>query len=110
MPGVEILAQFIEGILEGGLVTRPSWIIGAEILSALLAGVLLMAVAPFGRPRLIIAAGALIAVAAAMSWYGFLRWQLAIDPVLPTAVIALVGVAAIPLHRPKRAQLRDAEC
>src|ERR1051325_4910883 len=110
MPGAEILAQFIEGILDGGLVTRPPWIIGAERLSALVAGVVLMVVAPFSRPRLIIVAAALIAVAAAMSWYGFACWQLAIDPVVPTTVVVLVGVAAIPLHRPKRAQLRQAEC
>lgn len=48
MPGIEIHAQVLENILDGALLSRPSWARQAEALAFLLAAILVV----FGAPRI----------------------------------------------------------
>jgi adenylate cyclase len=95
VPGVEIHAQLIEQMLHGAFLTRPDWGVGAEILFALLIGTGLI----FGLPRIgaMPSAGVGIAamgVAVGTSWLAFRNAQLLIDPVYPSAVIAIIYLVA----------------
>jgi adenylate cyclase len=95
MPGVEILAQLVGQMFAGELPIRPAWVRGAEIISAVLAGIVLMLAAHLGRAALAGTGAALIASSMAISWYGFVHWQLVIDPVLPAATVILVAAFAV---------------
>jgi adenylate cyclase len=89
MPGVEIHAQLIDQILQKDFLFRPDWGPGAEILFALLAGLILIVAIPrFGAlPGAAVAGVAMLAVAAA-SWFAFKDGQVLLDPVYPMAVVA----------------------
>jgi adenylate cyclase len=91
MPGVEIHAQLIDQILQKDFLFRPDWGEGAEILFALLAGLVLVAAIPrFGAlPGAGVAAIAMAAAAAA-SWFAFRNGQVLLDPVYPMSVVASV--------------------
>jgi adenylate cyclase len=105
MPGVEVHAQLIEQILERDFLFRPDWAPGAEIVFALLIGLVLIATVPrFGAlPSAGVAALATLAVAAG-SWFAFRdgsplvdpavleggQAHVLIDPVYPVAVLLTV--------------------
>ena len=91
MPGVEIHAQLIDQILQGVYLTRPDWATGAELVFAMVVSLALI----LALPRIGALASALvgvlgIVVALAASWLAFRDFRLLIDPVYPTAVVALV--------------------
>ena len=93
IPGVELHAQAVEQILQGGFLQRPDWAKPAEILYILLLGALVA--------FLIYRAGALgsaivvvIAVAAviAASWYAFASLGWLVDPIYPAIALAAIYI------------------
>jgi adenylate cyclase len=91
MPGVEIHAQLIDQILQKDFLFRPDWGSGAELLFALLSGIVLIVAIPrFGALPGAGVAGVGIAGASAVSWFAFRDAGLLIDPVYPDAVLASV--------------------
>jgi len=91
MPGVEIHAQLIEQLLQGGLLTRPDWAVGGEILFTLfVGGFLILAVPRIGALASAGVGGVAVIMALAISWFAFRDAQLLVDPVNPIAVLTTV--------------------
>jgi adenylate cyclase len=91
MPGVEIQAQLIEQVLQGDFLARPDWVIGAEIMFALLIGVVLILAIPRVGALLSAAIGGVAVIGAvAASWFAFRDAHLLVDPVYPIAVIGVI--------------------
>ncbi|HEX3860072.1 MAG TPA: adenylate/guanylate cyclase domain-containing protein [Stellaceae bacterium] len=91
MPGVEIHAQLIEQILGQDFLFRPDWGPGAEVVFAVVAGLVLIATVPWlGAFPSALVGGILMTIALAVSWFAFSRGQMLIDPVYPIAVLAMV--------------------
>ena len=91
IPGVELHAQAVEQILQGGFLQRPDWAKPAEILYILVLGLLV--------GFLIYRAGALgsavlvaIAVAAVIgaSWYAYSVLGWLVDPIYPAIALAAI--------------------
>jgi len=91
MPGVEIHAQLIEQILQQDFLFRPDWGPGAEILFAVLFGVIVIIAIPFvGALSSAAVAGVAMAIAVAVSWFAFHKGQVLLDPVYPIGVVGSV--------------------
>lgn len=91
MPGVEIHAQLIEQVLQQDFLFRPDWGAGAEILFALLTGIMLIVTVPrFGALPGAAIAGVAVIVAGAVSWFAFRNGQVLIDPTYPIFVLVAV--------------------
>jgi adenylate cyclase len=91
MPGVEIHAQLIEQILQQYYLSRPDWGTGAEILFAVIVGiVLILAIPRIGALPSAFVAGVAMIIAGAVSWIAFSRGQMLIDPVYPIVVLGVV--------------------
>src|SRR5260221_553876 len=92
MPGVEIHAQLIEQILQQDFLFRPDWGPGAEILFALLSGILLIIAVPRLGALLGAGIGAVgVAVALAVSWFAFKHGALTYVTVSDDAKTAVAG-------------------
>ena len=89
MPGVEILAQSIEQILQGELLSRPTWMAGIEVLTAIIAAMLVAAISLAGRVWVVAAGGTLIVLTAALSGSAYVWWQVLANPIAPAFTIAL---------------------
>ena len=98
-PGVEIHAQIIEQMLAGGLLARPDWAPGAEMVGALALALL----AAFALPMLSPLAGAAVGALAIVGLFGgaflaFTRSSLLLDPVEPALAVGwqtLTGLFAL---------------
>jgi len=91
MPGVEIHAQLIEQILQQDFLFRPDWGPGAEILFAIVFGIIVIVAIPLvGALPSAGVAGVAMIVAAAASWFAMRHGQVVIDPVYPIGVLASV--------------------
>jgi adenylate cyclase len=97
IPGVEILAQSIEQMLQGELLSRPTWIVGIEVLTAIVAAALVVAASSAGRVWALVAGSALVLVIVMLSGFAYVRWQVLMNPVSPalTIVIAIAGAALL---------------
>lgn len=113
VPGVEIHAQVLEHILSGGLLQRPDWAPGLEIVVFVaLAAVIAIAT---GLLPVVWAFGlGLVAIAGwlAISWLAFSRAGLMLDPTFPalsatTVLLATTGYVGIREERDRR-QIRSA--
>jgi adenylate cyclase len=81
MPGVEVHAQLIEQILQHDFLFRPDWGPGAEIIFALVMGLLVIATIPrFGAMPGAFVGGLAIAAVGAASWFAFRNGSFMIDP------------------------------
>ncbi len=91
MPGVEIHAQLIEQILQQDFLFRPDWGPGAEILFAVVFGIILIIAIPRvgALPSAGVAGMAMIS-AAAVSWFALRHGQVVLDPVYPIVVLGSV--------------------
>jgi len=113
MPGVEVHAQLIEQILDHNFLFRPDWAPGAEIVFALVIGLLLIVTVPrFGALPSAGVAGIATLVVAAASWFAFRdggplidpavlqggQAHILIDPVYPIAVLATVYLVSTLLN------------
>lgn len=96
MPGVEIHAQVLENILTNAVLSYPNYALGAEILAAVLFGLLIVWLAPVLNPvSLLLLGGTVAALLAGASWYLFVREKLLIDftfPLLASTAIYLTLV------------------
>jgi len=94
IPGVEIHAQILEDIFSNALLSAPNWAIVAELASAVLIGLSIIAAAPLLSAVTVIAiGGALIAGLIGLSWYVFVAHDLLIDftyPLMSSWLIYLV--------------------
>lgn len=98
VPGVEMHAQVVEGVLSDGLLVRPDWAAGAETFAALalvlVVGALLPLIPPFAAAGLGVV---LLAGLVGASWTAF-RNDTLIDPAFPAlALVAthLFGALAV---------------
>lgn len=84
VPGVSIHAQAIEQILSASFLWRPDWADGAEILTVVLIGLLIIAVTAFFGPLTSFAVGGTGALAVAIgSWAAFRNYGLLLDASFP---------------------------
>lgn len=98
MPGVEVHAQLLEGIIAGSLLSRPRWAVPLESIVLLLAGLTMIVVVPRVRPRLsplpLLVA---LALPTAGAWYAFAAHGLLIDAAGPAASTVMVFTAMLVL-------------
>ncbi len=108
MAGVKVHAEIIDQIASGVFLQRPDWIIGAERVAAVLAGLVLLVVLATATPSLsVMLAIVLASVVVGGSWLSFSRALTLFDPLLPLAGLGAVLLTALPLllmltHREKR--------
>jgi adenylate cyclase len=102
MPGVEILAQLVEQMLRGQLLSRPDWVIGAEFLAALAAGAVIVVAASFGRIWGSSAGAVAILLTAGLCVIGYTHLHLLIDPLRPALMLAMATVGAVLIQQPPR--------
>ena len=91
MPGIEIHAQLLEGILEGALLSRPPLARGLELTILAAAGLLLVVAVPRLRPR--VSAALLLGVIVAVLALGFLTYRtrgLLVDAATPALGLAVL--------------------
>jgi adenylate cyclase len=84
MPGVEVHAQILESVLTKALLTRPNYVIGAELPATLIFGFAIIATAPMLPAAIVVVLGAmLIAGLVGVSLYFFVVHNLLIDFTYP---------------------------
>lgn len=113
MPGVEIHAQKLEGILSGELLQRPNFTIGAEVTLAIVIGLLIIILAPMlGALPVLILGGLTAASLVALSSYLFTQHRILLDvayPLMSSFVIFLALTYVNYLREEaQRAQIRSA--
>ena len=113
MPGVEIHAQVLEGVLTRTVLSQPNWAISAEFFFALILGLLVIAFAPMFGPVTLVAVGALFAtVLIGTSWYFYTQHRLLIDftyPLVSTTSIYLTLIfSSFVREQKQRRQIRSA--
>lgn len=89
MPGVEIHAQLLENLLDGTLLTRPSWAPRAEALAFLLLGTILVVATPRWKPQYaaLLALGCVAALLAS-GYLVFRAQRLVFDAATPALALA----------------------
>jgi adenylate cyclase len=91
MPGVEVHAQVLESVLGKSVLSAPNYGIGAELLAAVLLGVIIVWVAPILNPAwLLVFGAAIVALSVGTSWYLFVQDRLLIDFTYPLLSSLLV--------------------
>jgi adenylate cyclase len=113
LPGVEVHAQMLEGVLTGSVLSSPSYGIGAELCAALLIGIAIIWLTPILSPVILLAFGAVIvALMVGTSWYLYTQDQLLIDftyPLLSSLVIYLTLIFTnFMKEQAQRRQIRSA--
>jgi adenylate cyclase len=90
VPGVSVHAQAIEQIISGQFLSRPEWIVGAELLASTIIALFTAMIAAIARPAMAVGFGAASALAiAAVSGLAFTQSGLLIDASFP--MLLLVG-------------------
>jgi adenylate cyclase len=113
MPGVEVHAEILESVLTKSLLVQPNYAIGAELVLAVLLGLVIIAVAPILSATVVVLLGAaLIAGLVGLSLYLFIEHNLLIDftyPLISSWLIYLV-LTFVNLFREQkqRRQIRSA--
>ncbi len=96
MSGVEVHAQVLENVLTKSMLVYPSYAIGAELVAAILFGLVIIAVGPILGASMMLALGALVTAGlAAGSWYLFAQHRLLIDATFPLLATFLVYLTLI---------------
>jgi adenylate cyclase len=113
MPGVEIHAQVLESALSGALISQPIYGIAVEFATALLFGLLVIAIAPQFGPVTLVALGAAFAsMLVGMSVYFYTQNRLLIDftyPLMSTTAIYLALIfSSFVREQAQRRQIRSA--
>lgn len=113
MPGVEIHAQLLEGILTNSLLKRPDYAVGSELLLGLVAGLGIIAFAPvLGAVTVFTMGLALAALLAGVSWYYFSSQGLLIDVTYPLLSSFMVFLTMLSVNyfreEARRRQVREA--
>ncbi len=111
--GVEVHAQAIEQVLLQHFITRPDWMHGAELLSMIAVGLILIALIAY-LPFIWSAAFAVAALggAAWFSWWSFTANNMLVDPVTPSIAVLFVYLTESLRHfittEREKQQVRDA--
>jgi adenylate cyclase len=113
MPGVEVHAQVLESILTGDELARPNYMIVAELLAAMILGLLVIVFLPNLGPVMLVVVGALFAsLLAGASWYAYTQHRLLIDftyPLLSTTAVYLTLIfSSFVREQAQRRQIRSA--
>jgi adenylate cyclase len=113
MPGVEIHAQVLESTLTGAVISQPIYGIAVEFATALLFGLLVIAIAPLFGPVTLVALGAAFATALlGTSAYFYTQHKLLIDftyPLMSTTSIYLTLIfSSFVREQAQRRQIRSA--
>jgi adenylate cyclase len=96
LPGVEVHAQVLESALSGSILSSPNYAIGAELVVAVLTGLIIIAIGPHLGALTMLALGAAVAAAlAAGSWYLFAQEKILIDATSPLLATALIYLTLI---------------
>ena len=96
LPGVEIHAQVLESMLTRSVLSRPNNAIGAELIGAVLLGLLVIWLAPLLGPVPLFAFGALmVASLVATSWYFYAQQRLLIDMTYPLGSSLLIYLTLV---------------
>lgn len=91
IPGVEVHVNVVEQILQGKFLMRPHLIAGAESLTILVSGLIIIILAPFVNALLLgLFSVAMIAGGFALSWYAYVNAGLLLDPVYPGLAIGMI--------------------
>ena len=96
-PGVMIHAEALEQILLGQFLERPDWVAGAEIMSLLAIGTVLIVVLAF-RPGIVVGTLSGIAGAGASigaSWFAYDLAGLLLDPLYPALSAVVICVVSV---------------
>jgi len=96
MPGVEVHAQVLESALTKTILSQPNYAIGAELLTAMLLGIIVIWLAPmFGPITLLIMGSIFAALLIGTSWYFYTTQRLLIDFTYPLLSTTLIYLALI---------------
>src|ERR1700759_5176293 len=111
MPGVEIHAQVLESALTGSSLSRPIHATIYEFIAALIAGLLVIGVAPKRGHSTLFSVGALFATALiGTSWYLYIHDRMLIDftyPLLSTTAVYLTLIfSSFVREQAQRKQIR----
>ena len=100
IPGVEVHAQALEQVLTDSLLLRPNWAPAVEVLTLLIGGLLLAALALSVRAlAATVLMLLLVTVLNAAAWYGFTAHRLLIDLFTPSiGLLLLFGIASVLRH------------
>src|SRR3954471_487341 len=96
MPGVEVHAQLLESMLSGASLTSPSYATLAELATATLVSLGIIALAPvLGAWALFWVGGAMAALLVGLSWYFFAQRNLLIDFTFPLIASSLIYLTLV---------------
>jgi adenylate cyclase len=96
MSGVEVHAQLLENVLSNSVLTYPNYAIGVELVTTVIFGLAIIALAPVLGATMMLALGAIVgAVLAAGSWYFFTEQRLLIDATYPLLATFLIYLTLI---------------
>ena len=98
VPGVRVHAEVIDQMMGQSFLSRPDWARGAEILGAIVFGLVVMALEGWtGAVASSLGTAILVTIAVFVSWWAFKDQRLLIDPILPSAAAAVVFAFATPV-------------
>jgi adenylate cyclase len=93
MAGVEIHAQVLENILGGSLLLRPNWVIGVELTTVAILGLVMIILVPFlGAAWTLIATVLVMSGYVVASYYAFSSARILLDPTFPTFAVVLTAM------------------
>jgi adenylate cyclase len=96
MSGVEVHAQALENILTNSFLVYPNYAIGAELATAVLLSLVIIAIGPILGASMMLATGAAVAaLLAAGSWYFFTQQRLLLDATYPLLCTFLIFLTLI---------------
>lgn len=100
IPGVEMHAQLLEQVLTGNSLNRPGWATSAEVLTIVIAGVLLGVVTlTAGGMLSLITLLSMLALLAGGAWQAYSGAHVLLDPLAPGLALLLIFlVAAVSRH------------
>ncbi len=94
VPGIEIHAQALEQMLDGGGLVRPAWATGAELILLLLGGGVIAWLLLRSKPIAAALVGcAAISAVGLGSWLAFSGSSVLLDPVYPALTLVMLYIA-----------------
>jgi adenylate cyclase len=92
-PGVEVHANILEALLDGGIPYRPDWQAGANFVQLMLIAILLIVVLPKLGPSGMLFTGAGV-FALVISW-NFYQWYLGLDMPLAASLLLTISLTLL---------------
>ena len=97
-PGVNVHAELVDQILNQAYLNRPDWARGAEVLLALVLGMVLLLVLGGGRP--VVSSSVFLLLSAGVmagSWWAYRQQQMLLDPLPALLVLTLMFLVMLPM-------------